>query len=245
MSLAAKLRRAPGRIVTGAFILNSGLSKLTADDDMAKGLHGMASNAYPPLEKLQPTMFTKALGVGETVLGGALLTPFVRSRWAGLGLMAFSGGLLGLYWRTPGVHQEGNPRPTAQGIPLAKDIWMFGVGTSLVLDDVVADTGATREVHRAQRRARRAERKLNRAERRAEIEEMGSRFERLASAGMQHAREAVSSAAEVARERAEEASQKAATATAHAAGVAGSKLSEAATGAAHNATRFAKEHIPA
>ncbi|MCU1655462.1 MAG: rane protein [Pseudonocardiales bacterium] len=137
MSISAKLRRAPTRIVTGAFILNSGLGKLGADDDTAKALHGMAAGVYPPLEKLDSKLFLKAVGVGETALGAALLLPVVPASLAGLGLTAFSGGLLGLYWRTPGMHHDGSPRPTQQGIPLAKDVWMLGIGASLVLDELV------------------------------------------------------------------------------------------------------------
>jgi hypothetical protein len=54
MSLAAKLRRAPLRITTGAFILNSGLTKFSADDETAKQLHGFASSTYSFLEKAPP-----------------------------------------------------------------------------------------------------------------------------------------------------------------------------------------------
>jgi hypothetical protein len=35
------------------------------------------------------------------------------------------------------MRQEGSLRPTRQGIPLAKDSWLLGIGTSLVLSDVV------------------------------------------------------------------------------------------------------------
>ena len=35
MSLAAKLRRAPLRLATGAFILNAGVGKLSADEGTA------------------------------------------------------------------------------------------------------------------------------------------------------------------------------------------------------------------
>jgi hypothetical protein len=53
---------------------------------------------------------------------------------AGAGLAAFSGGLLGLYLKTPGLREEGSLRPTQAGNPIAKDIWMFGIGAGLVLD---------------------------------------------------------------------------------------------------------------
>jgi hypothetical protein len=134
MSLTAKLRRAPLRIATGAYILNSGLEKFSADDDHAKGAHGMAAGAYPPLEKVDSTVFIRGLGTAETAVGAALLLPVVPAAVAGLGLVGLSAGLLGMYWRTPGLHQEGSPRPTQQGIPIAKDSWLFGIGTSLVLD---------------------------------------------------------------------------------------------------------------
>jgi uncharacterized membrane protein YphA (DoxX/SURF4 family) len=138
MGIAAKIRRAPVRAATGAFILNSGVDKLRAGDDHAKGLHGFASGAYPMVEKIDPKLFTRALGLGEVALGTTLLLPIAPPLVAGLGLVAFSGGLLGLYWRTPGLHRAPNdPRPTQDGIPIAKDAWMFGIGTSLVVDSLL------------------------------------------------------------------------------------------------------------
>lgn len=137
MSIAAKLRRAPLRVATGAYILNSGIGKFSASDDVAKALHDKATNAYPLLEKIPPKAFAKGLAAGETALGAALLLPLVSPMVAGAGLAAFSGALLGVYWQTPGMHHEGDPRPTAQGIGFAKDIWMFGAGTSLVIDSIV------------------------------------------------------------------------------------------------------------
>lgn len=144
MSLAAKLRRAPLRLVTGAFILNSGVQKLGAEDDgVHQGIHGMASGAYPQLAKVEPKQFTKGLGATEVALGAALLLPIVPAGVAGLGLMAFSAGLLGLYWRTEGMHQPGDPRPTQQGTGIAKDVWMFGMATSLVLDSMLSESKVT------------------------------------------------------------------------------------------------------
>jgi hypothetical protein len=120
--------------VTGAFILNSGLSKLKTDDEeVHKHIHEMASNAYPQFGSVQPATFTKALGAGEVALGAALLTPFVGPGLAGAGLTAFSGGLLGLYFKLPGMTTDGI-RPSPQGLPLAKDTWMLGIGLALMLD---------------------------------------------------------------------------------------------------------------
>ena len=137
MSLSAKLRRAPLRIVTGAFIVNSGLGKLKADEDTAKALHGMASGTYGFLDKVDPKLFVKGLAAGEFVVGGALLAPFVSPVVAGAGLSAFSGGLLNLYWNTEGMHAPGDPRPTQQGVPIAKDVWMAGIGLGLMVDGLL------------------------------------------------------------------------------------------------------------
>jgi uncharacterized membrane protein YphA (DoxX/SURF4 family) len=137
MSLSAKLRRAPARIVTGAFILNSGLGKLKGNDETAKALHGMAAGAYPALEKVPPNPFLKALAVSEVALGSALLLPFAPAALTGLGLAGFSGSLLGMYWRTPGMHEEGSIRPTQKGTPIAKDVWMLGIAASLILDSAL------------------------------------------------------------------------------------------------------------
>src|SRR6266496_5169142 len=115
MTLAARLRRAPVRIATGAFILNTGLTKFRGDEETAKALHGMASSAFPVLHKIEPKPFLKALAIGEIALGGALLAPVVPAAVAGLGLAGFSSALLTMWWRTPGMHAPGSPRPTAQG----------------------------------------------------------------------------------------------------------------------------------
>jgi uncharacterized membrane protein YphA (DoxX/SURF4 family) len=149
MTLFAAWEDLPVRIATGGFILNSGLEKLQADKERAAGVHGFATGTYPVLSSLPPEQFTKALAVSEVGLGAALLLPFVPSRLAGAGLAAFAGGLLGLYVRTPGMRQEGSFRPTEQGIPLAKDIWMLGAGLSLI----AADRRRTRHKRKAKEQA--------------------------------------------------------------------------------------------
>ena len=65
-------------------------------------------------------------------LGAALLTPIVPAALAGAGLTAFSAGLLGLYLKIPGMHREGSLRPTEDGIAIAKDSWLLGIGLSLM-----------------------------------------------------------------------------------------------------------------
>src|SRR4029450_13165363 len=95
------------RIATGAFILNSGLGKRGADEGTAAGLHGFASGTYPFVKSVPPTTFAKALSTAEIPIGGLLLTPLVPTAVAGAALTAFSGGLLGLYLRTPGMTKPG------------------------------------------------------------------------------------------------------------------------------------------
>ncbi|MFJ9469427.1 hypothetical protein [Streptomyces caniferus] len=116
------------RLATGAFILNSGLTKLRADQATAEAVHGLACVAYPFLDRIPAERFTRLLACSELAVGGALLAPFVPTRLAGLALTGFSGGLFGLYLRVPGMRQEGSLRPTQDGVPMAKDTWMLGIG---------------------------------------------------------------------------------------------------------------------
>lgn len=132
--MAFALHRLPLRLASGAFILNSGYSKLGLDTESAKGLQDMAVNAIPQLEQLSPEEFGKYLAAGEMALGAALLTPIVPSRLAGLGLTAFASALVLTYLRTPGLTQSDGVRPTQQGTAMAKDIFLLGIGLALLLD---------------------------------------------------------------------------------------------------------------
>ena len=116
------------RLATGAFILNSGLGKWKADEATAEMLHGMACTAYPFLRHIEAERFTRLLALTEITVGASLLSPFVPTRLAGLALTGFSGGLVGLYLRVPGMRESGSLRPTQDGVPLAKDTWMLGIG---------------------------------------------------------------------------------------------------------------------
>ncbi|MDQ3824808.1 MAG: DoxX family membrane protein [Actinomycetota bacterium] len=136
MRLGSKIRHIPGRLATGSFILNSGLTKLSADDQVAAGVHGMATGTYPALKRIDPKLFTRLLAGAEITIGVALLTPVVPTTVAAVGLAGFSAGLLGLYLRTPGMHLRGSLRPTQDGIPLAKDIWMLGMATDFLIDEL-------------------------------------------------------------------------------------------------------------
>ena len=139
MAFKIKASHLPPRIAAGAFILNSGVGKWSADEETAAQLHGFASGAYPFLAKLKPKDFVRLLSATEITLGAALLVPVIPSALVGAGLAAFSGGLLGLYARTPGMRKDGTPLPTQQGIALAKDSWMLGIGLGLVIDDLIDD----------------------------------------------------------------------------------------------------------
>jgi hypothetical protein len=133
VGLPVKVADLAPRFATGAFILNSGLSKRAEDDATAAHLQAFAAGTYPFLNKLEPRLFARALSAAEMTIGTALLLPVVPARLAGAGLTAFSTALLGLYLRTPGMRQEHSLRPTEQGIPIAKDAWMLAIGLSLMI----------------------------------------------------------------------------------------------------------------
>jgi hypothetical protein len=126
----------PLRLATGAYILNSGLEKWKADSETAEHLQGFAANAYPAVKRLEPRQFAKAVSVGEMAVGATLLSPFASATTAGLALGGFSGSLLNLYWKSPGLHRHHDPRPTPEGVALAKDSWMAGAALSLVLGSI-------------------------------------------------------------------------------------------------------------
>jgi hypothetical protein len=132
--MAFKAWHIPIRLATGAYILNSGLSKRDPDEETAKQLHGFATAAYPELENTPPEQFVKMLSTGEITVGALLLTPVVPTAVAGLALTTLAGLLARLYLKTPGLREEGSLRPTEQGTPIAKDSWLLGIGTALVLD---------------------------------------------------------------------------------------------------------------
>lgn len=126
--------RLPERVATGAYILHSGLQKRNSTPEQAAGIHGMAVGAYPFLAKIKPARFVKLLSTCEIVTGSLLLIPVVPQAVAGAALTVFSGGLVGMYLRTPGLHKAGSVWPTPDGVALSKDVWMLAIGTGLVLD---------------------------------------------------------------------------------------------------------------
>ncbi|WP_395105864.1 hypothetical protein [Actinomadura sp. SCN-SB] len=136
MRLSIRPRHVPGRVTTGAFILNSGLEKWGAAEEAAQGYHGMAVGAFPFLEKVPPARFLRLLSITEIVVGSVVLAPFVPSAVAGAALTGFSGGLVGLYLRAPGLRKPGSIFPTQSGVPIFKDFWMLGIGLNLIADAI-------------------------------------------------------------------------------------------------------------
>jgi hypothetical protein len=133
------LRNVPTRVASGAYILHSGLSKWNGSEEQAKGVHAAATGAYPFLADVQPATFLKVLAAAEIGIGAALLTPFVGNRLAGAALTAFSGGLIGMYLRTPALHEPGSVWPTRAGTAISKDVWMLGIGVGLMADGAASN----------------------------------------------------------------------------------------------------------
>jgi hypothetical protein len=132
-----RLRELPTRLATGAYILHSGLDKRRASAEVAQGMHGMASGAYPFLTRMEPTSFLKRLSAGEIVVGSLLLAPFVPTAVAGAALTGFAGGLVTMYLRTPALRKPGSIWPSQQGTAISKDVWMLGIGVGLLADALV------------------------------------------------------------------------------------------------------------
>lgn len=137
-----KLGNVPTRLATGAFILHTGWEKWHGDEQQANGVHSMASGAFPVFKTMKPTDFLKVLSLGEMATGAALLVPIVPPAVAGAALTGFSGALIAMYLRTDGLHKPGSVWPTPQGTPVAKDVWMLGIGLGLIVEGMRRRTQA-------------------------------------------------------------------------------------------------------
>lgn len=126
------LSNQPIRLSAGAFFVNAGIGKLSADEARAGGLHGMAKSSFPFFESVPPEQFAKGLAVAEIAIGAALITPLVPDRLAGLALTPFAGGLLWMYAKTDAFHEPNSLRPTQAGTAIAKDVWLLGIGLTLL-----------------------------------------------------------------------------------------------------------------
>jgi hypothetical protein len=165
MALPITLSEIAPRISAGAFILNSGLGKRGADEGTAAGLHGFASGTYPFLKDVDPATFVRVLSYSEIAVGAVLLTPFVPTAVAGAVLTGFSGGLLGLYLNTPGMRKPGSLAPTQEGLSVAKDVWLLGIGIGLLTRGTI--DRQPRRVRKAAKTLAKANRKVARAAERA------------------------------------------------------------------------------
>ena len=165
MALPITLSEIAPRISAGAFILNSGLGKRGADEGTAAGLHGFATGTYPFLKSVDPATFVRVLSYSEIAVGAALLTPFVPTAVAGAVLTGFSGGLLGLYLNTPGMRKPGSLAPTQEGLTVAKDVWLLGIGIGLLTRGTI--DREPRRVRKAAKTLTKANKKVARAAERA------------------------------------------------------------------------------
>lgn len=120
------------RGVTGAFVLNSGLSKRNLPTEAAQGLQGFAATGIPQVSKLDPDTFGKTIAYSEIGVGAALLTPFVPKKIAGAALGTFSAGLLSMYFRNPNMTQSDGIRPSQEGTALGKDSFMLAIAGALL-----------------------------------------------------------------------------------------------------------------
>lgn len=145
------LTHVPLRVATGAFVLNSGISKLGADEGTAQFLHGAAAGTYPALFKdMEPTKFAKLLAYSEIAVGSALLMPKVSATVAGAALTGFGASLMGMYLKTPSMTLDDGIRPSQEGTSVAKDVWLVGAGLTLLSQGVL---GAAKSGAKASRKA--------------------------------------------------------------------------------------------
>lgn len=104
MSRHVRLRHLPGRLTTGAFIVNSGLPKRHADDDTAAAVHGMAdAGLFVPLldtpAAIGPPGLRRRTGAGDCA---APSRPTNRGGWRRVDGLRNAGG--------------GQPVPDAAGL---------------------------------------------------------------------------------------------------------------------------------
>ena len=149
--MSFRLWHLPVRAATGAYILNSGMTKRDAPPEVAEQVHGFASSAYPQVSDVPPEQFTSSLSMAEMAVGAVLLAQIVPAGLAGVVLTGFSSALLGLYLKTPGLTEEGSVRPTQRGVPIAKDVWLLGIGLALVID-AMSPSGRTKKSKRGKKK---------------------------------------------------------------------------------------------
>ena len=120
------------RLIPGAFIINSGIGKLKADEEASAGLQQFAMTGVPAVEKLPSDKFAKILGSAEVALGSTLVALPIPNFIAGAGLTAFGAGLLTLYFGNEDNTEADGVRPSQKGLVLAKDSWLVALGLGLI-----------------------------------------------------------------------------------------------------------------
>lgn len=128
-----RLSNAILRGVSGAYLLQSGLGKKDVPVEVYEHLQGMAATGIPQFKEWDAKTFGQFLWISEVAIGGLLLTPFVSKRLAGIALTAFSAGMLTMYFNNDEMTQEDGIRPSQDGTPLSKDVWLAAIGLALVL----------------------------------------------------------------------------------------------------------------
>lgn len=134
--MAIKLHQLPPRIACGAFILNTGISKRSLDSEKAAGLRDQAALVIPQLKKMEARRFGKLLSAFEIGLGAALIVPVVPTWLVSAGLIGFSGMLMAVYLRTPGMTLKDGIRPAPAGMGIARDVFMLGSGAGLLVEEL-------------------------------------------------------------------------------------------------------------
>lgn len=134
--MSIKLHQLPPRLVCGAFILNTGISKRSLDVEKATGLRDQAALVFPPLKRMDPQRFGKLLSAFEIGLGIALIIPIVPTWVVSAGLIGFSGMLMGVYLKTPGMTLKDGIRPAPAGMGIARDVFMLGSGVGLLVEEL-------------------------------------------------------------------------------------------------------------
>lgn len=121
------------RGVSGAYLIQSGLGKKDLPEEVYAGLKGMASIGIPQFGEWDDKTFGQFLWLSEVGIGTLLVTPFVNKRLAGAALLAFSAGMLSMYFNNDEMTQDDGIRPSQDGTPLSKDVWLGAIGAALMV----------------------------------------------------------------------------------------------------------------
>lgn len=128
-----RLSNAILRGVSGAYLIQSGLGKKDLPQEAYEGLKGMAASGIPQFGEWDAQTFGKFLWLSEVGIGALLVTPFVNKRLAGAALTVFSAGMLTMYFNNEGMTQSDGIRPSQEGTPLSKDVWLAAIGAALTV----------------------------------------------------------------------------------------------------------------